>query len=363
MSRRPAIREVMTTLGVDATLTPEALERVRASVAAVDAGSPWYLRLLMGIGAWVGAWFMLAFVLGLIAIVLEDAVDGAAVVCGLGLVAGAVWLAWQRRQEFLQQVALVVSLTGQALVIGGIGSSSSSLPAAAFAGLLLSLALIAVFPDRIHRFLSTCGVVVALAAILFDARAPHGNEALVIGLIAIVLAVWRGAPLAWRVQYAQVVGPVASAAVVSIFGLLLVSSLLGFAELNPSTWLATGGPVTAAAVLGLIWLIQEVMDDHESGRFGNEGIVASAAVVALAAITWRTPAIVTTLLVLLLAFDRRSRTLLALAIAFFLAFGALYYYNLEMTLLRKSGVLAGSGALCLAIWFLVRRQSASEQPV
>jgi hypothetical protein len=246
------------------------------------------------------------------------------------------------------------------LIVGGIGAQTHSLPTAALAGLVLSVALIPLFPNRVHRFLSTLGIVVALASLAFESRLPHGGEALVIGLLALVLAIWRGAPLAWRVEYAEIAGPVASGAIISIFGLLLLASFLGFADLNPSRWLTMGGPVTAAAVLGLLWLIQDVMDEHEAGRFGAAGLAASAAVVALAAITWRTPAIVTTLLVILIAFDRRSRTLLALGIAFFLTFGALYYYNLEMTLLRKSGVLVGSGVLGLAAWAVVRRVFASS---
>lgn len=314
----------------------------------------------MGIGAWIGTWFMLAFVLGLLAVMLDGNVDGAAIVLGVGLIAGAVWLSQQRRHEFVQILALMVSLTGQGLFIGGVGSTSDSLRTGATAGLLLSLVLIPLFEDRIHRFLSTLGVVGALAALTFDARLPHANEALVIGLLAVVLVVWRVAPRNWRTEYAEIAGPVASGAIVSVFGLLLLGSFLGFFELGRSPWLTIGGPVTAAAVLGLLWLVHEVMDEHEPGQFGPEAIAASVAIVALAGLTWRTPAIVTTLLIVLLAFDRRSRTLLGLAIAFFLAFGALYYYNLEMTLLRKSGILAGSGVLCLAAWTAVRRWSAAS---
>ena len=49
------------------------------------------------------------------------------------------------------------------------------------------------------------------------------------------------------------------------------------------------------------------------------------------------------------SFDRRNRVLLGLAIVFLLVFGSMYYYSLHLTLLEKSAVLAGSGALLLAI--------------
>lgn len=360
MMRPPTIGEVLASLSSDVALTPEATERARVAVASIEAGAPWYLRLLMGIGAWIGTWFMLAFVLGALAVVFEGAIEAAAILCGLVLIAAAVWLRRRTPNEFLQIGALVVSLTGQALFLGGVGAQADGVHAAAVAGLLISIALIVAFPDRVHRVLSTLGAATALAVLIFEARTPYGGDALVIGLLGLVLWMWRGAPLSWRGAQAEIVSPVATGALLSIVGLLLLSSLLGFAELSASRWLTMGGPVTAASVLGLLWLTHAVLDEHEPGRFGAEGVAASAAILALGGITWRAPAIVTTLLIVLLAFDRRSRTLLGLGVAFFLAFGALYYYNLEMTLLTKSGVLAGSGLLCLAAWLAVRRWSTAS---
>jgi uncharacterized membrane protein len=70
---------------------------------------------------------------------------------------------------------------------------------------------------------------------------------------------------------------------------------------------------------------------------------------ALGASASSSPGIVAGAAVLILAFDRRNPVLVGMAVVFLLVFGAAYYYNLDLTLLEKSGVLVGSGLLLLAI--------------
>jgi hypothetical protein len=361
MSASLTVREVLTALSAEVPISPEAATPMRAALQALDVGTPWYLRVLMAFGAWFGTWFLLSFVFALLAIPFGNELEAAAIVIGLGLIVAAVALRHAVANDFLQHAALIVSLTGQGLFIGGVGAATDALGAAAVAGLIISIVLIAVFPDRVHRFLSTVGAVAALVGLAYESRLPHATAAIAILLIALVLLLWRGAALRIRVEQSEATGPVVSGAIMSLFGLLLLSSIFDFMDLRTAAWFTQRGPTTAGAVLGLLWLVHEVMDEHRPGTFGLPALAASAAIVALAAITWRTPAIAVTLLVIVLAFDRRSRPMSALAIAFFLAFGALYYYNLQMTLLEKSAVLAGSGGLCLLAWAIIRRLASGEE--
>jgi uncharacterized membrane protein len=355
------VREVLMELSSEVPISPEAAHPMRAALQVLDVGTPWYLRVLMAFGAWFGTWFLLSFVIAVLALPFGNVPEAAAIVIGLGLMGAAVALRHAVAHDFLQHVAVILSLTGQGMFIGGVGASTNALGPAAVAGLLISIVLIAVFPDRVHRFLSTVGAVVALVGLAYESRLPHATAAIAILLMALVLLLWRGAPLNVRVEQAEATGPIVSGAIISLFGLLLLSAIFDFMELRTATWFTQHGPTTAGAVLGLLWLVHEVLDDHRSGTFGVPALAASAAILALAAITWRTPAIAVTLLVIVLAFDRRSRTISALAIAFFLAFGALYYYNLQMTLLEKSAVLAGSGVLCLFAWAIIRRLASGEE--
>ena len=62
----------------------------------------------------------------------------------------------------------------------------------------------------------------------------------------------------------------------------------------------------------------------------------------------------------MLGFDRRNPLLIELAVAYLLVFGAMYYYSLDLTLLEKSGILVGSGALCLAVRALLGAPRAAR---
>jgi len=65
--------------------------------------------------------------------------------------------------------------------------------------------------------------------------------------------------------------------------------------------------------------------------------------------------------VLALAFHRRSVVMLGLAVAFLIGFGVLYYYDLSLSLLAKSGALVGSGLVLLGLrLFILRRFPAAS---
>ena len=108
------IRQVLRRLAPDVRLTPETETAVRAALQSRDAGTPWYLRLLMAFGAWIGTWFLLGFVLGILAIPFGGRIEGTAMLIGLSLMGGGVALRRMSPHDFVNQLALVLSLTGKA---------------------------------------------------------------------------------------------------------------------------------------------------------------------------------------------------------------------------------------------------------
>ena len=82
----------------------------RASAALLGAAQdhvPWYLRVLIGGGAWVGAWFMLGTVLGLVGLAIGQRIDAVALLLGLALMPAGVALRTAARGELQRQSALV----------------------------------------------------------------------------------------------------------------------------------------------------------------------------------------------------------------------------------------------------------------
>ena len=185
MMRPMTVRRVLERLAPEVVLTAESEGAVRDALRQLRTGSPWYLRVLMAIGAWIGTSFLLSFVVGLFALILDGEIEGAMLLFGLVLMGGAVALRRQVENDFLHQLALVVSFTGQGMFIGGVGATTEAIEPAALAGLMVSGVLIAVFPDRVHRFLSTGLAVAGLTTLMVTAKIAGGSQVVAIGLMAL----------------------------------------------------------------------------------------------------------------------------------------------------------------------------------
>jgi hypothetical protein len=375
---RPSVREVLAQIvvgdGIGASARANAAASPDAHVPLPDAETrardaltkfassqtPWYLRVVIGIGAWFGSLFLLSFIVGSALFALGKEL---APVFGGVLLVAAILLRRSSTGQLTRQIALVVGFTGQALLIGGVGDLAHSLVAASVAALIVSAVVIATFPDRVQRFASTLVIVGALVSLVHEWKVPHGMDALALGLLLSALMLWRVAPRAAMENAADIVEPVVFGLVISLFSLLLADMIFTIVDIREMLHL--GAPTVAGFALMLLWLAASVLLEQGVPLQQPEAMLALAGIAALGALTRTTPAIMATLAIIVLGFDRRSRALVALATLFFLVFGSLYYYNLQLTLMQKSGVLAASGGVCLlASAFLRARfaRFAAERP-
>jgi hypothetical protein len=344
----------------DAVLSPAAEEAARAALLRIAAGQmPWYLRVLIGAGAWIGASFLLSAVTGLVLVGSGDVKNVVAIL--LGIIFIVVSTVFRRRTAgtFATQLALVVSSTGQLLVIGGVGAETSSVVAGCFAAVLSSIPLIVWFPDRVQRFSATLVVCGALVAVVVDSKMPHGLEAIALATVALTLWLCRLAPRATIEAHAEIVEPIVYGLVVAMLGLLVTHTVVMMVDIFNERWLSMGPIAVVGFVLALAVLAESIFLEHDVPFGRLDALATLAGILALGAITRSTPAIVATVLLLVLGFDRRARGLIALATVFFLGFTAAFYYDLHMTLLQKSGILILSGAVCLAAWAAVRARPAA----
>jgi hypothetical protein len=369
MIARPPVGDILASVLQD---DGAARDRARAALETLEAsGVPWYLRLLTGIGAWTGGTFLLSFVLGIFAAILGgNNFEGVAIVLGVIVMAGSVVL---RRgvtgasvgAQFLRQLAQVACFCGQMLFIGGAGSTASSVEAGAAAALIVSAVLIAIYPDRVQRF---CSALIAAGALGFLVRdLPYSADVLALGLVAASLFLGRGRSRAMMDDEVEVVEPVMYGLAIALFTLLIVSTavtMFGPPDVKEVRALLIGAPTAIGFVAALLWLVASIFNEHRVSLGSAEAVLSFAAVIGIGALTQSTPAITATILMLILGFDRRARALIAFSIIFFLAFGTAYYYGLHLTLLEKSGILAASGAFCLAVSAFVRyRYRAHEVTV
>jgi hypothetical protein len=161
MEPQLTLREVLEQLSVEST--EENL--LDLDTVAMRPDSPWYVRLFVGVSAWLAAIFLLGFLF--MASILQSG-EGTIVV---GLVFCAVAVGINRaipRNDFLGQLALALSLAGQVLLIVGLGELGKSPTEIALTLIILEGALIWLYQDRVHRFISTVVIAGAVLTVIFD---------------------------------------------------------------------------------------------------------------------------------------------------------------------------------------------------
>jgi len=345
---RLSVADVLARLRAEGLATADADNAARSALRAeLQDDLPWYLRMAVGVGAWTATGLFLAFLLTIAN--LDD--ERLRIVVGIALTAAAVGVRRTASSEFLRQAAVAASLAGQGLLLVGVHEMFDSVRFTAAAIILVSVALIWLVPDAIHRFLSTLAMVVALYVLVVDEKSQNAFELTTLALAAAVGFVWR-----YRVRdrgefAAALLQPVGYALVTALFAALLLGSITHFGQtpIGNAHVLALGRLITIGITVGLVALVWAIIHEHGAALNSGKAFAALAGVMALGVGTLSTPGIVAGAAVLVLAFDRRDRVLLGMGVIFLLVFGSVYYYSMHITLLEKSGVLAGSGVLLLAV--------------
>src|SRR5687767_13011934 len=162
-------------------------DAVRSALAnELSDEMPWHVRAAVAVGAWVAT----AFLFGAVFVIAELEEPVARAVVGGLLVAAAVAVRRRARAEFLRQAAVAGCLAGQALIIAGVGQKPDSALGASVTCVLLSVVLLWLMPDRVHRFLSAFIGAGAAAVAAVAAELPAGLEIATLALVSCTAYVW-----------------------------------------------------------------------------------------------------------------------------------------------------------------------------
>ncbi len=350
------VSDVLRQLRSEGLVEGEAEVAVRQALHASDEDAiPWYMRVAIGLGAWVATGFLLATFLGIAG--LEG--DAARIAVGVALVVGAVLVRRTAKAEVMRQAAVASSLAGQGLILAGASEMFHSAVMTGILGVVTSIVLVWAMPDRVHRFLST--LIGAGSAMIFAAalERPGASDAMTLAIVALAGYVWRVGIRERSDTTGEMLEPVGYGLITALLGIIMAGATFRLREIGHDVGLGLGPVTTIGITVAMVILVLTVLDEHGSPRGSRLMLAALAATVALGAATLSTPGIIAGATVLVLGFDRRNRVLIGFAAIFLVLFGAMYYYKLSLTLLEKSGVLVGSGALLLAVrWDLERRTTA-----
>ena len=315
---------------------------------SAEAGVSIWILALQVIGGWLAAIFMLLF-LGIgVAPLIRDASSWVVV----GLVVTALTGLWMGRTAYsagtvLSQFQLVASLAGHgALILGasevGRGEGGAFFFMIAIYEVILLL-WVAWMPHRLVAALVATGTLVAAVDLSFSqllARYWVGFY-------------WFAACLLWHQEARWQVQRYGEAIMALVCALTLLSfayALVGFYANDLLDW-HKGYRLDAALVSAVSIAFVLILARPQLTTLRH--LLAVVLLIVALGVTWRAPAVGMGALALVFGFARGHRWLMWLGGAL-LVFGVgHFYYDLQLNLLRKSGLMVLGGALLLTVRVLI----------
>jgi hypothetical protein len=345
----------------------EILEQLRAEGVALPAPapaipegpaeaseSPWFVRALLGVGAWVAA----LFALGSIGVAAGGL--GAFVPMGALALAAGVGLLRVRAGEFVRQLGLACSLAGQLALAIGLADEVHDTVVLAAVALVAEGLLARLVADPIHRFSSTLLAATAATALLLGLHVPAPFDLAVLILAAGVGLFWVRQPDRLRAGGVDPWTPVGYGLALALFGVLLFALLGGVLRISTVLGAEVAMGRLASGGLGLATVALALRISTEAGVPRPTPLHAAGlgALALIGLVSPGTPGVAAAAGVLLLGLHRRNPLLAGLAIVFLIAFLGLLYYSLAASLLVKALHLVIAGTVLLAAaWRLRRKES------
>ena len=327
---------------------------------ALTTQQPWYIRAMVGLGAWLASLLLIGFVAS-----FSLVMDGGYAVVGTVLIIGAILVRRRSDNDFLVQCALACSLAGQALCAYGVAEALGHDHHEIFLGLALAMSVLLffVYPDRIHRVIMVCLASGSLTGLLY---AWEWNALIpVLGPLfagALVL-LQRNRPHLIAGPYAALSRPLTSGLMLSAFGVLLISTVYVLPELGVETLLYPR-PWISTILFGALFFYTATPMVRSLAHPGHAtaGAILYGLMALIVACSWAAPGLLLGLIVTILGAAHTNRTYIGAGLVFGVIFLATYFYGIELSMPAKSLTLVSAGtALLVSRWIILRLVQAPDQ--
>ncbi|MFK8032326.1 MAG: DUF4401 domain-containing protein [Gammaproteobacteria bacterium] len=319
-----------------------------------EADSPWFVKLLLAASGWLASLFLL----GALGVAFGDLFDSRPGLYATGavLIFLAIVALKKVRNDFFEHSALALSLAGQGLIVLALFQTFNKPDTEFFWALaLFQAALSIVVPSYVHRVWSSCIVVVCVFIALQRPELHH----LVAGTVMFaVSSVWlneylfpnqvdRNTALAYGATLA--VGVVATFPMLGIHATALRAAVgVGPAD---AEWYELPLVGKLLVFLVLLYTVWGVMRRYSLNTRQQRWLVLAA--IGLGAMSFNIPGITIGVILMLLGFSGSNGVLTSIGFVALLGFFTSYYYQLEQTLLVKSGVFMALGTSLLVLRFVL----------
>lgn len=248
-------------------------------------------------------------------------------------------------QSYSLQLAFALMAIGKLLVVIGIVGMTENIWHIPLTFLVLAIPTYFLFPMSLERYLSVTSVLLsALVVLMLDKDLKLGifyvfNAIFLIELLITAYLVTR--------PFQRLIQPLLYAFLTSLLCMTIYLTTQGLIIQELSTGFVPLPWTNIMLSLALIALI--IYAAKESGNINPEVIIVSVlGSIALTAIS--APGIIISVSFLILGYLRSDRVLLVISALAIPCFLIQYYYNLNISLLHKSGILVASGA-CLLLGY------------
>jgi len=350
---RVELRQVVDGLRSEGLLPENSDDTVTAFFEKLHEMQPWYIRTMVGFGAWLASLLLIGFVGS-----IGFAADIGFVIVGGLFIGGAIFARLKLGNDFVVQSALASSLAGQALLAYGIVEVTGGNDFESVLGIVIVLngILFFVFPDRTHRVLSILIAMSSLGFLLYswelNAVVPILGPVIAAAMVffyqrqGVIIARGKG----------HLIGPLVTGLMLTAFGFLLLSTVYILPELRwefafyPRPWISS---ILLGALL--LYVGTRVWPQIGDVAGSRERAVFYGLLVAITAAAWAIPGLLLALIVIMLGASSGNRVFTGAGIAFLVVFIATYFYGIQVSMLTKSITLVATGATVLAArWLLLK---------
>ena len=334
---------------LDAQLQQAGIVEAKQAQRLAQHGSPWWLQLLLGFAAWIASLLIISSFVGpLLALADNDVVRLFAAALLLG---SALWLARQHH-DFVQHLSVAVALAGQGLLVYALYElSDHNDELARYSCALVSVALLFSWLNPLHRRISLTIAMLCLLSLI--------NSAVLLALVSNLLAalavvLWCSRSHWAGFHYASRLKSLLEVSTLAALGLTLLGQCL--LVFDSGSWLDNKLEVARAlySALGSVLLLCTVFWLSRLATVPSRLALLSITML-LCILLYTASGLLASSAIMLACFYGCSKRWVALCLLSMLFAISQFYYNLELTLLYKSALLALSGLLVLAAWLLLQR--------
>jgi hypothetical protein len=345
-----SVGELLTCLEAEGLIAQQDLMRITDHFGKPEEGAkdPLYIRILSGIGAWVAAFFLMWFLI--LAHALETRV--VSTIFGMVFLAGGIGITRASKTTFLSQLSLALVFAGNALIVFGV-TSAFRIPD--ISGLVITHAIVCavvypLFPNSIYRFAAPSALAVLLTAWII-----HEKIFVLVHFLIAAETLFAGWLLLLK-KRRESLTPLVYSAAAMLPGTLLFMNLTQVnawrIDFRIPLW-----PSSIVLALGLIYLYFHLAGGLKVFR---EPLLGLAVVSTILLGIFTTPGILVAIGLLILGYAFDDRILIGFSYLFLVCFLVLFYYTLNIDLVHKSWVIAGSGVVLLVVRWLAGRFKTEE---